>query len=116
MPEGNKVLSHNIREARLKMNITQQQAADMLGITQLHYGRLERGDRRVSLEQLEDIAQAFQVSPYALIDGCFRAPVPLSKQTGLSPFLDRFNALLTHCTPEEQTLCYDICERIVRGK
>ena len=45
MPEGNKVLSRNIRQARRNMGITQQQAAELLGITQLHYGRLELGDR-----------------------------------------------------------------------
>lgn len=117
MPEGNKILSRNIKQARLNMKITQQQAAELLGMTQLHYGRLERGDRRTSLDQIEDIARAFQVSPYTLLDGCFRKyPQPTIQQSNASQMLKNLYALLVNCSAEEQTLCYDICERIARGK
>lgn len=117
MPEGNKVLARNIRQARRNMGITQQQAAELLGITQLHYGRLERGDRRTSLEQLEQIAEVFHVSPYTLLEGCFiERPRPTFQQSNISDTLKHFNALLVNCSPDDQALCYDICERITRGK
>lgn len=117
MPEGNKVLSRNIRQARRNMGITQQQAAELLGITQLHYGRLERGDRRTSLEQIEDIARVFHVSPYTLLDGCFREyPQPTIQQSNVSQMLKNLYALLVNCSAQEQALCYDICERIARGR
>ena len=117
MPEGNKVLSRNIRQARLRMNITQHQAAELLGMTQLHYGRLERGDRRTSFDQLEAIAHAFHVSPYTLLEGSFKDyPKPTFQQSNISDTLKSFYTLLVNCSPEEQALCYDICERIVRGK
>jgi transcriptional regulator with XRE-family HTH domain len=116
MPEGNKVLSHNIHQSRLKLKISQQQAAEMLGISLLHYGRLERGEQRASLEQIESIATAFQVSPYTLLDGCFKDSAPYFPPADFTGIPSRLNNLLAHCTPEEQLLCYDICERIVRGK
>ena len=117
MPEGNKVLSRNIRQARRNMGITQQQAAELLGITQLHYGRLERGDRRTFLEQLEQIAEVFHVSPYTLLEGSFKEyPKPTFQQSNISDTLKSFYTLLANCSPEEQKLCYDICERIARGR
>ena len=117
MPEGNKVLARNIRQARRNMGITQQQAAELLGITQLHYGRLERGDRRTSLEQLEQIAEVFHVSPYTLLEGSFKEyPKPTFQQSNISDTLKGFYTLLANCSPEEQKLCYDICERIARGR
>ena len=117
MPEGNKVLARNIRHARRNLKLTQQKAADLLGITQLHYGRLERGDRRTSLEQIEQIAEVFHVSPYTLLEGSFKEyPKPTFQQSNISDTLKSFYTLLVNCSPEEQKLCYDICERITRGK
>lgn len=117
MPEGNKMLSRNIRQARRHTGLTQHQAAELLGITQLHYGRLERGDRRVSLEQIESIARVFHISPYALLEGCFKEfPQPAFQQPNATETLKSIYTLLINCSPEEQALCYDICERIARGK
>ena len=47
-----KVIGRHIRDARKAKGLTQEQFAERLGLSTLHYGRLERGNRRVSLEQL----------------------------------------------------------------
>ena len=38
-----KAIGRNIRAARTALDITQEEAADRLKISQLHFGRLERG-------------------------------------------------------------------------
>ena len=111
-----KILCQNIRSARKKAGLTQQQAADLVGLSLLHYGRLERGDRNISLSHLENMANAFNVSPYALLDGCFPAPqlnTPVDQQAGYQT--EKLYSIIRQCTPEEQILCFDLCERIARG-
>ena len=116
MPDGNKILSQNIRSARIQAGLTQQQSADSIGMTLLHYGRLERGERRISLEQIERIAEVFSVSPYDLLDGCFHASaIPNFQVENDEMYFGQLQAMLKRCTPEIRALCFDICQRIVRG-
>lgn len=51
-----KAIGRNIRAARTELGITQEDAAERLKISQLHFGRLERGERPASLEMLAKIA------------------------------------------------------------
>ena len=75
-----KAIGRNIRAARTALDITQEEAADRLKISQLHFGRLERGERPISLEMLAQIASVLDVSLSAqrLHDrgGFFPAPEP----------------------------------------
>ena len=65
-----KVIGRNIRQARAKAGLTQEQTAERLKISQLHFGRLERGERPASLEQLARIAQVLGVPTASLLIGC----------------------------------------------
>ena len=65
-----KAIGRNIRAARTALDITQEEAADRLKISQLHFGRLERGERPISLEMLAQIASVLDVSLSALLNGC----------------------------------------------
>ena len=52
-----KTIGQNIRAARKEAGLTQEQIAERLKMSQLHFGRLERGERPASLEQIALIAQ-----------------------------------------------------------
>ncbi|MFR2150643.1 MAG: helix-turn-helix domain-containing protein [Christensenellales bacterium] len=65
-----KAIGRNIRAARTELGITQEDAAERLKISQLHFGRLERGERPASLEMLAKIAGVFGVSLTSLLNGC----------------------------------------------
>ena len=54
MPFAKEILSHWRREE----GITQAQAAEKIGVTQVYYCQLENGKRTPSLDVLENIAQA----------------------------------------------------------
>ena len=65
-----KTIGRNIRQARVRAGLTQEQTAELLKISQLHFGRLERGERPASLEQIARIAQVLEVSTASLLSGC----------------------------------------------
>jgi len=65
-----RVIGRNIREARKNKGLTQANVAEQIGLSLLHYGRLERGDRRAALEQIAAIAYVLDVSVASLLEGC----------------------------------------------
>lgn len=64
-----RIIGRNIQRQRKAHGLTQSQAAERLGISMLHYGRLERGERPASLDQLAQIAQLYGVPLHVLLDG-----------------------------------------------
>ena len=64
-----KTIGSNIKSARKALHLTQAQVAEILGISPLHYGRLERGDRNVSFAQLARVADILHVPFHNLISG-----------------------------------------------
>ena len=107
-----KTIGRNIRQARAKSGMTQEQAAEKLGISQLHFGRLERGERPASLEQIARIAHALQVTTFSLLHGCV-VEEQILKPAGEDA--QAFTAALTHMaegvSPETRQLMLDVCLR-----
>jgi len=52
-----------IKKVRELKNLTQEQVAEQIGMTTSGYSRIERGEVRVSIERLEQIARALGVQP-----------------------------------------------------
>ncbi len=65
-PLYNQSLGHKIRKVRELKNMTQDHVAEEIGMTSSGYSRIERGEVRVSIERLEQIARALEVSPTEL--------------------------------------------------
>ena len=65
-----RIIGHNIKTARKANHFTQEQLAELLDISVLHYGRLERGERRPSIDQLAKAADVLNTSIEALLHGC----------------------------------------------
>lgn len=60
-------MKFNIRERRKRAQLTQEEIADMLGISVSLYNGLESGKRRMNETYLEGLANVFCVQPSALI-------------------------------------------------
>ena len=75
-----RIIGRNIQRQRKAHGHTQAQAAERLGISTLHYGRLERGERPASLDQLAQIAQLYGVSLHVLLDGAILIDGQLDRQ------------------------------------
>jgi len=105
-------IGKRIRDLRRGQRITQQQMAERIGISDIHYGRIERGDRAVSLELLERIAETLDVQATELLIGAF--PDLTAKQTTKPDgFVQGVQEMMTGMTEKEKRLIFDFCYLIM---
>lgn len=64
------IIGQNIRRARKAAHLTQEQVAERIKLSTLHYGRIERGERQVSLKQLARIGTALSTPFESFWAGC----------------------------------------------
>lgn len=62
-----KVLGKRIREERIRHGMIQEQVAAYIDVSTTYVGFIERGERAVTLEKIELLAQCFHVSIDALL-------------------------------------------------
>ena len=108
-----KVIGRNVRKARARTGLTQEQTAEKLRISQLHFGRLERGDRPASLEQLAQIAQVLEVPTAELLKGCI---IEESFITEADESVKAFSGAMAHiaegASPEARKLMLALCRTV----
>lgn len=61
-------VSSELAEYRDKMDLTQEQLAEMVGISQSHYAKLENGQRLPSLKVLYALSQVFGIKMGDIIE------------------------------------------------
>ena len=62
-----KTFGSQVRELRTSFNITQEQLANLANIDRGHMGHIERGSKSPSLDKVEKIANALNVSAQSLL-------------------------------------------------
>lgn len=106
MVVSHSIIGANMKKARLKAGLTQEKLAERMDISSIHYGKLERGQRKASLETLVRTADALDTSPFALLQSAFfdqdAAPIPGDYTTDLY-------SLIRNCSEETRRLMYSIC-------
>ena len=75
-----KAIGRNIRTARMDMNLTQEDVAERLKISQLHFGRLERGPSRFAGDARADCRHSRNAAFRASERLCGQRPI--RPQTG----------------------------------
>lgn len=60
-------IGQKIKKHRLEQGLSQEQAAELCGISASFYGNIERGTKIMSLSTFVDICQALQISPDSLL-------------------------------------------------
>ena len=61
------ILARNVRLIRNKLNLSQEQLAADAGLHRTYIGSIERGERNVSVDNIEKIAVALKVKPQELL-------------------------------------------------
>lgn len=61
------IIKNNIKLFRKKRGLTQTELANILGISQVHLGRLENNSRSLDLELIGKLSEALDVKPYELL-------------------------------------------------
>lgn len=60
------ILATNVRRFRLARGVSQQDFAHEIEMDRTYYGGVERGERNVSIDNVERIARGLEVSPHLL--------------------------------------------------
>lgn len=111
-----KAIGRNIRTARMDLNLTQEDVAERLKISQLHFGRLERGDRPISLEMLALIANILETPLSSLLNGCVIDDRFDRKPTGAPESLGHSIAVVANgCSPQAQRLMLELCKIVAQN-
>ena len=58
----------NLKSFRLEKDISQEKLADLCNLHRTYLGSVERGERNISIDNIEKIAKALQVSPSLLLE------------------------------------------------
>jgi transcriptional regulator with XRE-family HTH domain len=66
------VLGERIREHRLRLNLSQEDLADVAGLHRTYIGAVERGERNISFINILKIAKAIEIDPGELLKGLGR--------------------------------------------
>ncbi len=62
------ILANNMRWRRAKMNISQEEFADLCKLHRTYISDVERCNRNISIDNIERIADAFNVSAAELLE------------------------------------------------
>lgn len=62
-----RLVGRNVKAARLKVKLSQEQLAERSGFTQQYLSGLERGQRNPTIVSLYEIAQALGTTPIELL-------------------------------------------------
>ncbi len=65
--ELQRVVGRNLRAHRLALGLSQEAFADVLGIHRTYMGGMERGERNLTLQTLERIAERLDVQALELL-------------------------------------------------
>ena len=100
------VIGRRIKNARIEQGLTQEELADKIDVSIASLSRVERGNSKINLKRLTQIAEILNVSPGYLLTG---------SNTASKDYLrEDFRQVLEKCTPEQQRLIYAISELISR--
>ncbi len=92
-----KLLGTNIRKARIRMGLTQEQIAELLEMSPEVYGRMERGHIFPRVERLIDICEKLGVSADRLLG--LSPPEALQPAVGAIPGYDELLAVVHRFMP-----------------
>ena len=112
-----KTIGQNIRAARKAAGLTQEQIAEQLRMSQLHFGRLERGERPASLEQIALIAQTLRVPLASLLNGCVMEEDFASEPDDSAQALGKSVAqLASGCFARSRRLMHTLCQAVASSE
>jgi len=62
------VFAGNVRRLRKERGLSQEELAEAAGVHRTYVGMIERGEKNVTIYNIERLAQALNVSPGSLLD------------------------------------------------
>lgn len=69
-PSLREILSYNIKKYRSLLHLSQEGLADLCNLHRTYISDIERCNRNVSIDNIEKIASALNVTPSTLLKNC----------------------------------------------
>jgi len=66
--------ANNLRTARLRKGLSQEELADLCGLHRTYVGSIERGERNISIDNMERLAASLDIKLTELLDGHDKSP------------------------------------------
>ena len=100
-----KIIGEKIKKARKKLDLTQEQLSEKIDVSVAYLSRVERGNTKINLIRLVELAEVLNVSISYLITG-----IGINTKDYLN---EELRQLLQKCTPAEKKLILNIAHIIV---
>lgn len=68
IPESRKIFARNLKEMRVKQRLSQEKLADIAGLHRTYVGSVERGERNISIDNMERLASALNITIQNLLN------------------------------------------------
>ena len=98
-----RIIGQRIRNFRIQNGFSQEKLAELAGCHPTYIGQIERGEKNATIESIEKITLALNISLSTLFDGLGKEYNSLSKNTLLL-----CNEFLSYKKPEELNKIYKI--------
>ncbi len=63
-----KIFARNLKEIRVEQGLSQEELADIAGLHRTYVGSVERGERNISIDNMERLASALQIDIQDLLN------------------------------------------------
>ena len=98
-------LAKNIKELRLKNNLTQEEFAEKIGLSIQGLSNIERNRYQPNAETIDKICKAYNITPLELL---------MNINDKNEEILRNINALLSQCTQTKLKKIYTILSELVK--
>ena len=68
IPKSRKIFARNLKEIRVKKRLSQEKLADIAGLHRTYVGSVERGERNISIDNMERLASALNITIQDLLN------------------------------------------------
>lgn len=68
IPESRQIFARNLKEMRVKQRLSQEKLADIAGLHRTYVGSVERGERNISIDNMERLASALNITIQDLLN------------------------------------------------
>lgn len=104
-----KTIGERVRYFRLYRGFTQEELAEKANVHYTYIGGIERGERNISLETLNKITEALEISPTDLFEQNY-----LKKETDRTVLLKLHQELLSTRSTEEIIIVHQLTQNILQ--
>lgn len=69
MSSVSKSFGDKVRQERLKRNLSQEAFAELVGLHRTYIGMVERGEKNITLRNIERISKTLKITIHELLEG-----------------------------------------------